>query len=78
MSTIVKKWGNSLGVRIPKQIADALHISSGTEVDIEVRKQEIIIKNHHSGLDELLEQITPSNLHKKIFSDDDKQGNEIW
>ena len=56
MSTIVKKWGNSLGVRIPKQIADALHISSGTEVDIEVRKQEIIIKNHHSGLDELLEQ----------------------
>jgi len=78
MSTIVKKRGNSLGVRIPKQIADALHISSGTEVDIEVRKQEIIIKNHHSGLDELLEQITPSNLHKENFSNDDKQGNEIW
>ena len=53
-------------------------MASGTEVDIEVRKQEIIIKNHQSGLDELLEQITPSNLHKEIFYADDKQGNEIW
>lgn len=78
MTTTVKKWGNSLGVRIPKKIADALHMASGTEVDIEIRKQEIIIKNHQSGLDELLEQITPSNLHKESFYADDKQGNEIW
>ena len=34
MST-VQKWGNSLGVRIPKAIAEQVNLESGTPVDFD-------------------------------------------
>jgi antitoxin MazE len=34
MST-VQKWGNSLGVRIPKAIAEQVNLESGTQVDFD-------------------------------------------
>ncbi|MBS7429251.1 AbrB/MazE/SpoVT family DNA-binding domain-containing protein, partial [Virgibacillus sp. 19R1-5] len=30
----VSKWGNSLGVRIPKDMADSANINQGTEMTI--------------------------------------------
>jgi|SRR4051794_12512837 antitoxin MazE len=33
MATTVKKWGNSLGVRIPKAIADQVSLEDGTPVE---------------------------------------------
>lgn len=43
METIVKKWGNSLGIRIPKHIAKELSLKDGSSVDIEDKEGEIII-----------------------------------
>jgi antitoxin MazE len=78
MAIIVKKWGNSLGIRLPKKIAKLLHIDSGTEVDVSVKDKEIIIKMHQSELDTLINKITPSNLHNETWEDDKTKGNEIW
>lgn len=78
MAIIVKKWGNSLGIRLPKKIAKLLHIDSGTEVDVSVRDKEIIIKMNKSELDTLIDKIKPSNLHTEIWDDDNPKGNEIW
>lgn len=30
----VSKWGNSLAVRIPKDVAEALQLRDGTEIDL--------------------------------------------
>jgi antitoxin MazE len=35
MATTVQKWGNSLGIRIPKSIAEQARLRSGTEVEFE-------------------------------------------
>ena len=78
MAIIVKKWGNSLGIRLPKKIARLLHIDSGTEVDVSVRDKEIIIKMHQSELDTLLDKITPSNIHNETWEEGRPKGNEIW
>ena len=78
MAIIVKKWGNSLGIRLPKKIARLLHIDSGTEVDVSVRDKEIIIKMHQSELDTLLDKITPSNIHNETWEEGRTKGNEIW
>ena len=78
MAVTVRKWGNSLGVRIPKNILDSLHIISGSKLDITVVEQEIIIKNHRSELDILLDSMNDSNRHDEIFKEGDKRGNEIW
>ena len=78
MAIIVKKWGNSLGIRLPKKIARLLHIDSGTEVDVSIRDKEIIIKMHQSELDTLLDKITPSNIHNETWEEDQSKGKEIW
>ena len=78
MTIKVQKWGNSLGVRIPRKIANSLHLVSGTEVEVTVKEQTIIIKNNYSELDRLLEDINQSNIHKEQFVEEDRQGNEAW
>ncbi len=35
-----KKWGNSVGIRIPKKVAEALDIKEEQEIIIEIRKKE--------------------------------------
>lgn len=32
----VGKWGNSLAVRLPAAVVDALHLKEGDEIDIEI------------------------------------------
>jgi antitoxin MazE len=78
MTIKVQKWGNSLGVRIPRKIANSLHLISGTEVEVTVKEQTIIIKNNYSELDRLLQDINQSNIHKEQFVEEDRQGNEAW
>lgn len=78
MTIKVQKWGNSLGVRIPRKIANSLHLVSGTEVEVTVNENAIVIKNNYSELDRLLQNINQVNIHKEQFIEEDRQGNEAW
>ncbi|WP_040881275.1 AbrB/MazE/SpoVT family DNA-binding domain-containing protein [Marinococcus halotolerans] len=62
----VQKWGGSLGVRIPSNIAKNFKINDGTQVEVKEVDGVIIIKPIYEepSLDEMLEQITPENLHE--------------
>ncbi|WP_019413102.1 AbrB/MazE/SpoVT family DNA-binding domain-containing protein [Paenisporosarcina sp. TG20] len=73
MSTVVaQKWGNSLGIRIPKEAADRIGIEQGSEMELNVIGSECIITlkpkrtRKKYTLEELLSQITPENRHKEI------------
>ena len=35
MATSVQKWGNSLGIRIPKSVAEQVNLRTGTEVEFD-------------------------------------------
>ncbi len=78
MSVKIQKWGNSLGVRIPKTVIEKVNLGENSEVEIESKNGTIVIfpaKKEYS-LDVLLEQITKSNLHsEEEFKSD---GNEVW
>ena len=39
----VSKWGNSLGVRLPKHLAAAIGLSEGSQIDFEVSDGSIRI-----------------------------------
>ena len=80
MATIVAKWGNSLAVRIPQNLAKEIHLTEGTEIDLGVVDGTLVIKprtRKRYSLDELLEGITPENLHGEINSGI-AVGNEVW
>ena len=78
METIVKKWGNSLGIRIPSHIARELSLKDGSYVDINDRGKEIIIRPiHKNRLSEMVSQINEQNLHAEIETTG-PVGNEVW
>lgn len=43
MTTKIQKWGNSLGVRLPKTVIAQLQLREGSEVEIRERDAQIMI-----------------------------------
>jgi antitoxin MazE len=75
-----QKWGNSLGMRIPKPIADELQLVDGTVLELEVDGETLILhhaKRNSYDLKELLREVTPRNIHSEIDTDD-AVGEEVW
>jgi len=78
MEALVKKWGNSLGIRIPNLIARELLLKDGSCVDINERGNEIVITPiKRNKLSEMLSNISEQNLHKEIDTGD-RVGKEAW
>ncbi len=78
MSGKIQKWGNSLGVRIPKTVIEKLNLTENSEVEVEHKDGAIIIfpvKRKYS-LNSMLDQITKDNCHAE--SDIKSEGNEVW
>jgi antitoxin MazE len=78
--TTITKWGNSLAIRIPQNLAKLLQLSEGSKVSISVENGNLIIKpktRRRYSLDELVKEITPENLHTEIDTGV-AVGNETW
>ena len=78
-STQIAKWGNSLGVRLPKSVALEADIDAGDAVDVSVENGAIVIRPSRPtySLEELVERITARNRHGE--SDwGEAVGHETW
>lgn len=75
-----QKWGNSLAVRIPKNMADECGIVADSPVDI-VRENNVIIirpvQKKKFSLDSLLASVTEDNIHSEVPTGM-PVGREIW
>ncbi|MGH9735307.1 MAG: AbrB/MazE/SpoVT family DNA-binding domain-containing protein [Candidatus Acidiferrales bacterium] len=80
MRAVVKKWGNSASVRIPKTVLQAAGLEIDDAVDVREESGRIIIEPLHRkeyDLAELLKGISRRNLDGEI----DFGGpvdNEVW
>ena len=80
MVTKIQKWGNSLGLRVPKSFAAEANIEAGSEVDITVRENEIIVSRVWAlryRLENLLAQVSKKNIHEEIETGE-SVGREVW
>lgn len=76
----IQKWGNSLGLRIPKSFAAEVHIKEGSAVDIAVREGKLVItpgRKPRYDLTDLLAKISKKNLHEEIDTGE-PVGGEVW
>jgi antitoxin MazE len=67
--TRILKWGNSLGLRIPKSFAKDLEIEPNSEVDITLREGQLIIRplpRPEYTLGTILSEVTQDNLHDEV------------
>jgi len=73
MRTKVQKWGNSLGVRIPRGLAEELGLGAGTEVSLTARDGELVLRPSVPSrlrLVDLLAGVTPENIHTCVDTGD--------
>jgi len=77
MQTVIQKWGNSLGIRIPALYTKDLELKNGSTVDISEVDGKLIIVPKKSSLDELLAKVTPENIHESVETGT-SIGNEEW
>jgi antitoxin MazE len=80
MVTKIQKWGNSLGLRIPKSFAKEVALKDGSAVDLSLEVDRLVIKPIRAAqfkLNELLSQITEDNKHEEILTGD-AVGKEGW
>jgi antitoxin MazE len=80
MLTKVQKWGNSLGLRIPKSFAADAKVEPGTVVDIALVRGGLMIRaatSRKHRLADLLKGVTERNLHGEV-STGGRVGREAW
>jgi len=82
MVTKIKKWGNSQGVRFPKQILRQARIEVGDDVEITTRGTEIVIRQAGPvrgkyKIEELVARL-PKNYRPKEVSWGKPVGKEVW
>jgi len=65
VTTQVAKWGNSLGLRLPKSVAQEAQIGDGDSVDVVVEGGAIVIRPVRTrySIDDLVRGITKANRH---------------
>jgi antitoxin MazE len=79
-TTQVKKWGNSLAIRIPSRVARDLGLASNSQVEITSDGTMATIKREEHprvSLDDLVKRITPDNAHGQVDWGE-PVGKEIW
>ncbi len=78
--THVRKWGNSYGIRISRETMERMGIAPDTRIEMVEESGSIrltLLKSPQYSLSELLEKVTPENVHKEIGTGE-AIGNEAW
>ena len=80
MSTQIAKWGNSLGLRLPKSVAREAQLDDGDMVSVSVKDGAIVIKPAKPtySLDDLVAKITRRNRHEEADWGAEPVGRELW
>jgi antitoxin MazE len=75
----IRKWGNSLALRIPKSLAEDSGVDTGSVVDLRVVRGKLVATPVRSTyeLEELLSSVSKSNLHGEVDSGE-AVGREVW
>lgn len=61
MAVTLQKWGNSVGVRLPKPMLEQVGLEEGAQVDVLVEGDHLVIRRKRLRLADLLAECKPEN-----------------
>ncbi|MCL2123588.1 MAG: AbrB/MazE/SpoVT family DNA-binding domain-containing protein [Desulfovibrionaceae bacterium] len=78
----ITKWGNSLGFRIPRGIADSLNIQAGDTLELAPAEGGLMLKKafrkgKRFALADILDSFSPSSAQPEVDFGT-PQGEEVW
>ena len=79
MEAQIKKWGNSLALRIPKSVARQLALDVDCPVGLTCEGAVLTVRplKRRLRLDDLLEQVSETNRHEEVQTGAPR-GEEAW
>jgi antitoxin MazE len=69
MQTKIQRWGNSLGLRIPRSFAAEAQVAEGSTVDLSVENGRLLIRPLRARkhvLADLLKKVNARNVHREV------------
>lgn len=85
--TEIKEWGNSLAMRIPRKIKEALNLQNGSQINISIDGNKVVLEainnpffhlSADTNLLSIVNAITTQNKHSSEEFNDNVVGDEIW
>ncbi|MBE9508894.1 MAG: AbrB/MazE/SpoVT family DNA-binding domain-containing protein [Chloroflexi bacterium] len=80
METRVKKWGNSLALRIPRPLAAEVGLDDDSPVELSLVEGKLVVsplRQVEYSLEHLLAQVTEENMHGEVDTGP-AVGGEAW
>ncbi len=79
-STQIARWGNSLGLRLPKSVALEARLDEGDTVHVSVKNGAIVVRAARPtyAIDALVAKITKRNRHRETDWGTAPAGRELW
>jgi antitoxin MazE len=78
MRATISKWGNSLGLRIPRGLAEDAGLDEGSVVELRLEDGRLVAEPvTGEKLESLLARVTAKNIHRELPADSPR-GREIW
>jgi len=79
MTVTLHRWGNSIGLRLPKPLLEQVGLGEGSKVDLKVEAGRLVIEpvRRKLTMSELLEGITPDD-RPELVDWGPPVGREVW
>ena len=80
MSITLHRWGNSVGLRLPKSLLEQLGLGEGSQVDLKVDGNRLVIepvRHRRLTMAELLEGFSPDDRPEEVDWGP-PVGREVW
>jgi antitoxin MazE len=77
MRASLARWGNSLAVRVPKEVAASLGLREGAALDLSVEDGALVLRRRRYDLDELVAAMAGAEPPPLIL-EDWPRGGEVW
>lgn len=69
MEVQIRKWDDSLAVRLPKALMAQLGLGAGSTLDLEVRNGALVMRPSRPSLEDMLATCTPERM---AWTDEDR------
>jgi antitoxin MazE len=76
MHVTLSKWGNSLALRVPKDVAELAGFQEGQALELTLDGQTIVLRKKRYDIKEMVKDLEGKELHPLEF--DPPRGSEIW
>ena len=77
MRASIARWGNSLAVRVPKEVAASVGLREGVAVELTVEDDAIVLRRRRYDIRDLVAAMADVEP-PPLLSEDEPRGSEVW